>query len=471
MDAARTESLGIVLTPVVVMVTFALGLHVGAQKPVRSAVVYGAPPASGRTGLSWQIVTIRDDRGVREAIAVDGLTVTARANGRSATWRGGTNSDGVAELWFDLGAVHRNDRVDLVVRADGEASPLAEGVARWEQAPWGPPDGAPAFARPSKREGALAVDLAVDGERLAPTVPTSLWVHVLDRSNGQPVAGATLIAEPEPGLSLGATRAVTCANGWGELRASAEVHVVGLGLRAEAPGGRHGTWYGAVPVAPGGCAVSMPRETPQGAPFGVDVSLPSVGTTLYLEVDDRAGRAFAAALPLASSPDTMPHGHVDVPPLGEGLYWLVTSSEPRGAERLSGSTIARPFRVEGGPAPDRCQLGPSLATAIATPFGRWVALDGLAGKRGRDGSNRARGLFIAVVSLVLGATLETLLLLRASARSRRELDHVVEAMGDAEGSATALRRHGLGGSLLVGLLLALLGFALLAALLSLRTGS
>jgi hypothetical protein len=64
----RADTLAIVLTPVAAMATFALGLRVGAATPSRAAIVYAAPPSVGRRGLAWQVLTIREERGLREAV-------------------------------------------------------------------------------------------------------------------------------------------------------------------------------------------------------------------------------------------------------------------------------------------------------------------------------------------------------------------------------------------------------------------
>src|ERR1700722_6631093 len=112
----RAETWAIGFIPVAAMATFALGLRVGAASPVRGALVYAAPPSAGRPGLAWQLMTVREERGVREAIPVDGLSVVARAGGRETVWQGETNSDGIAEVWLDLATVRRGDAVDLSVR-------------------------------------------------------------------------------------------------------------------------------------------------------------------------------------------------------------------------------------------------------------------------------------------------------------------------------------------------------------------
>jgi hypothetical protein len=78
---SRWERGAIVLTPLAAVFTMAVGLRIGASPAVRAAVVYGAPPSSEHAGLAWQLLTLVDDRSVREAIAMPGLSVVARAGG------------------------------------------------------------------------------------------------------------------------------------------------------------------------------------------------------------------------------------------------------------------------------------------------------------------------------------------------------------------------------------------------------
>ena len=73
---------------------------------------------------------------------------------------------------------------------------------------------------------------------------------------------------------------------------------------------------------------------------------PNPRTTVYVEVDDAEGREFGAVLPLAvEEGDPMPKAHLAIPSLAPGPHWLVTSGHPRGAEHMSGATLARPFIV------------------------------------------------------------------------------------------------------------------------------
>jgi len=462
---SRLERGAIVVVPLVAVVTLAAGLRIGASPAVRAAVLYGAPPSADRTGLAWQLVTIVDDRGVREAIELPDVTVVARAGEREARWQGATNSDGVAEVWLDLPGVGAGDIVSLEVRASGEKAPLASGLAAWPAQPVRAEELGPVFARPSKQSGELLLEVAVYGGRLVPGFPGKLWVRAHDRATGQPATGASIETEAEPGLSMSATRATTDDAGWAELRAVAEIHVVALGLRAEMKRGAeslHGEWFGAIPVAPGASFAPIPLAIPPGEPARLDVLVPTVAPRIYAEVDDAAGRAYAASLPVERGANGG-HAGFDVRALPEGTYWLITAGAPRAAEKVDGSAVARPFVVEKpGETPPKV-LEPRLATLATPRFSRFVALDGLPGKRHADGSRHRNGLVLAFGSLLIAAALETLLILRGVERSRRDLARVAEMLDEKE---ARIERRFSAASVVIGLLLALLGFALLAALLT-----
>ena len=457
----RWDRGAMVLTPLVAVATLAAGLRIGASPALRAAIVYGAPPAAGHRGLAWQIVTIVDDRGVREAIELAHVSVYARARGSESRWEGSTNADGVAEVWLDLPGVVVGDSVQIEVRTAGEASPLAVGLASWpEELPRGR-SAPPAFVRSSRQDGDLVMDVAVYGGRLAPGFASSLWVRVTDKSTGAPFVGARIDADPEPGLAVQPDHVTTNSTGSAELAANAEIHVVALGLRASAgsgPARKSGVWFGAIPVAPGASFVAMPLTLAPREAHAFDVLVPTVLRRVYAEVDDGEGRAFATSLPVEHS-----RAALTVPPLEPGKYWLVTAGDPRGAESLEGAALARPFLV-ADPAVDRTSLGFSLTHSPQPHFSRFVVLDGVPAKRRADGSRHRRGLAIALGALGVAAALETLLVLRAVVRSKRLLalsDVIDEDSGAIEPPVNAL-------SVGIGLLVALLGFALLAALLSWR---
>jgi hypothetical protein len=376
------------------------------------------------------------------------------ANGREAIWTGDTNADGVAEIRLDLPGVERGDAVDLDVTATtttGVAETLAHGRVAWDDGAWMNATPGP-FVRASKREGAMAIDVAILGERLVARVPTPLFVRATSRDDGHPIADVTITPEPEPGLDMSAVRATTCANGWAKLDASPVMFAAALSLHARTADGRVGEWFGELPVAPGAMDAHV-TGAKSGAPAHFDVRAPSERTA-YVEIDDDLGRAFGATATLRSSAAGAVAGF-DAPPLGAGLAWIVTSSEPRGAETLGGATLARPFLVMGDGMPpgapnenDACAVGAYLALHPAGGFHRWVALDGFPGREAGNIARRKRGLGIALSSLAVASMLEVLLLVQATRRGRAGVTDVRDVA-----------------NVVIVILLGVLGFGLLAALL------
>ncbi len=387
--AMRRERALIVLTPVVALATVALGLHVGASSRVRGARVYAAAPGAGRPGLSLQLVTLAEEGGVPELLSMPDVSVAADvtrdgAGGERARWQGGSNSEGVAEAWLDLGAVRPGDRVRVSVTAADGAS-LAAGVL---EVPTGqPPPASDAAVRATRTTGDLLLDVFVYGGKLVPGSPEAVLVRVRDAATRRGAPDVTFTVEAEPGLTIERPPAPSSSSGWSEARVTADFLVAGWTVSATegSPAAHAGTWYGALPVSPGAATVDLPESIDAGAPRTVRFVVPPASRRLYVEVDDDVGRDFGAALDVTRTE----HGgeaSTDLPPLLPGLYWLVTSGSARGAEGMTGSTVARPFRVGPGMAEVGEPPLASLARRSPPNVSRPMVLDGLAApRRGRTG--------------------------------------------------------------------------------------
>jgi hypothetical protein len=476
---ARGERLLLLVTPILAMAVVAVGLRVGAGSAVRAAVVYGAPPSKAGLGLAWQVVTFDEDHGVREPVALPEVEVTAVSVNREAHWRGATNDDGVAEMLLSLPSA---DAVNIEVRADGLL--LARGDARF------PPatpraTASSAWTRFARREGGVALDVTVLGQRVASGFPATIWARASDSASHVPLSGATITPEHDGTLSTASATAQTDTRGWAQIVATPMGHAVALVLDARSTAGATGMWAGALFVSPGAAQlVARPRYGPTEEPT-IDVVAPNVRTTAYVEIDDAQGRAWAAALPLRAPGGQMPRATVRVPALAPGLYWAVTSGDPAGGAGLGPGTSVRPFFVAAsddealalGTDAAECQpprdpretarvVGVCLALAGAAPVPRWIALDGFSAQRARDARKRAEGLALALGAIAIAMLLEAILLLRAAHAARVQLRAATSVegavLGREEGRAA---RFGPAGVVSVAILVALLGFALLAAFL------
>jgi hypothetical protein len=460
--------------PVVAVATLALGLRMGATGDVRAAVVYAAPPTAMRHGLAWQIVVVREARGIPETIPDLPIVMTARAHGQEVSVRGKTSADGAFEAALALPGVAPGEPVDVRVVEDGappESPPLAEGAARSTiDSPR--VELVPGFLSPTKREGPVGLDVAILGGKLVVGFPSTVWVRTIDRATGAPLPHVVVEAEPEPGLEVPWPKATSCESGWAEMPMVARGHVLGTSLLVHDANGKESRWFGPLPVAPGSMQAAVPHEIEAGRALTIDIVSPTVRKLAYVEVDDADGRAVARILDLRVEADGYRHAAFEIPALDEGLYWLVTAGDPRGAETLGGGAIARPFRVRKGDLAraNACDDRAQLALTQARGFPRNAALDGIAAARARDARTHRRGIAIALVGLFAGALLEFLLVLRARARATRDASELAGALDEAAIDAGDRQRvlAGTPGAVAIGLGLALLGFALLAALITYR---
>jgi hypothetical protein len=264
----------------------------------------------------------------------------------------------------------------------------------------------------------------------------------MDRATGAALPGVAIDAEPEPGLDVPSPHAVTCASGWAELVVTPTFHVTGVSLHAKKDQ-KEGLWFGPIRVAGGASHVLAPMRIAPGVARGVDVTAAGPKGTIYAEIDDAEGRAAAAIL-------AAPNATFALPPLGEGLYWIVTSNDPRGPEAIEGGTVARPVLVSAE-ALDTCALAAKLAPNAATGFPRTVLVDGFAGHAAVMREKKRLGTAIGLGALAIAALLEGLLVVGAARRAKVELE-------------PRFSRKSPVGSVAIGLLAALLGFALMAAL-------
>jgi hypothetical protein len=431
----RFERVLLVATPAAAMAAVALGLRIGAGTKLRAAVVFAAPQSDAGTGMAWQLATFEEARGLREPIAAPGVTVVARTSSREVRWQGATNEDGVAEVALPLSG---DDAVRLEVTSD--ATLLASGQVR--RAPDGTTRPAPttAWARFARRDGPVMLDVAVLGERVASGFPAVIWVRATDRASGAPLAGVSIEPEADSSLVPASPSVRTDARGWAEIIATPVGHAVTMTFNARSAEGRRGVWAGALFVSPGAAQLRVrQRIAPEEEPL-LEVVVPTVRRTAYVEVDDSKGRAWAAVLNLSAEAGAMPRAKVRAPRLAPGLYWAVVSGDPAGAAQLGPGTLAQPFAVAATDAaalafgldPSVCAppldprdsprvLSVCLALSAARPVPRWVALEGFSQGRATEERRRARGLGLALTAIALAVILEGVLVFRAALATRARL--------------------------------------------------
>jgi hypothetical protein len=478
----KVERWLLALTPAVALATVALGLRLGAPRSQRGAVVYAAPAPLHAPTRASSLFVFGDEGGSREPLELLPLQVVARTAKGETRWLGVTDDDGVAEVVLPVGLPPSPTRLTVTtgstVLASGDIAEQPPSTAARPPAPWMP------FVR---REGPIVIDAALVGERAAPGFPATIWVHATARETGKPVARATIQLEGDESLTPPMASGTTDAAGWASLvttpvglALTVTIHArgqPGSGAGPETPG----EWVGPFPMAPGAARIETRARWKPDEEIEIVLTEPIAWRDAYVEVDDARGRAWATT---ASRGVPRPDGGVmlgvHVPPLAAGLYWAVASAAPFGGTEGETRTAYRAFFVARsddaalglgtdvqactGPADAvdaERTLGRCLALSARTPVERWLALDGFAGIRARDAVTRARGLRIALGGLLVAALLEAALLLGGAARARVRLDEEGRGNGTAGGMAASRAW-----TVTVTVLVALLGFALLAAFLS-----
>jgi hypothetical protein len=476
----------LVLTPAAGLATVALGLRVGAPSTQRAAIVYAAPAPLHNQVRSLSIEVFRDQGGVREPVAGSPVDVEAETVDDAAQCRATTNDDGVAECVVNVGmppllrglTVFGTDHARDAVLASGTPVEPPAGPVLSPPVPWLP------FVR---REGEVEIDAVLVGERAAPGFPATIWVHTVERDTRRPLAGASVELEGDASLTPAVAKGTTDARGWASIAVTPLGLAVTVTLRARGrravPGDGPeilGEWVAPFPMAPGAARVdTRPRWSPD-EPIEIALTEPVAWRNAYVEIDDARGRAWATTVSggAARGDGTVIEG-LHPPALAPGLYWAVASAAPFGAAEGDGRTAYRAFFVAAsddaalalGASREACAapsdprdaaraLGPCLALSARPAIARWEALDGFDALRAVDRGRRKSGLQIALFGLLAAALLEATLLLQGAARARVRWGIDGAAPVPAGGFAASRLW-----TVAVTVLVALLGFALIAAVL------
>jgi hypothetical protein len=106
-------------------------------------------------------------------------------------------------------------------------------------------------------------------------------------------------------------------------------------------------------------------------------------------------------------------------------------------------------------------LGPCLALATGGAFPRWTALDGFVKLRADAARKRARAIDIGLASVSVASLVETILILQTIFAARRKMREAQEARPELARVGSRFAAV----SITVGMLIALLGFGLVAVML------
>ncbi len=470
----RLRTVLVLLVPIVAVLCVVMGLRLGARGAVRAADVYVSAPAPESEAFFLEVLVSSDDRGVKEPAVLRGLQATVDQCGTRTDATVDTNSHGVALVrvpWQgkDHGPACAR-RVTL--RHPEETSPLADGVIAFP-APVPPPVPADGV-RPTKRDGALRVELFTPEGKLPVDADGELWVRI--SKDGAPQSASLEIESEDVEVPKGTL--VTCTNGFVRVPVKPRFPIAGVSVHAHAEKGVFGDWFGPLPTLPGATRARLEGDGEHAGTLVLHPAGPR--PALYGKVYGAHGLLDAFAV--------VPEGDGDVrvpaPSLpGDRVLWLAVSSDPfvtlsaEGESRVSRSALARSeVRVGTKAAPMPCLFGPRLVEEGGTPVPRSVrVLEGLSTRRAVDDARRAKGWLVALGGLLGGALAEILLLVLGARRAARDMAAFEAAAADVDGSdAPAVGGGGASGrrelllQLTFGVCFALLAFSFLAALLLLK---
>ncbi|MGD0678094.1 MAG: hypothetical protein ABSC94_22000 [Polyangiaceae bacterium] len=461
-------------TPFVAVAIVMLGLRLGAPEVLRAAAVVGAPPSLVGLLRPWQIVAFEDDGAARSPLRHEALAILATGGEGRVLWRGSTNAEGVAEALLPRNLGPATTTVEVragpLLLASGHLAEQPTTDATRTGHPW---------LRFARRSGPIVLDVAVVGERVAPGFAAQVCVRATDGRTHAPLTGVRIDVAADPSIASSRGDSTDSA-GWAILETTPVGLAVELTLYARSAEGASGDWIGGLFVSPGAFAVeTRSRWAPDEEPV-VEVVAPAARPAVYLEVDDGHGREWAAT---ADGGEASPRGALRttfrLPRLAAGIHWAIAAADRTGASELGPGTMVRPFFVATSdeaalalhPDPLGCaprtdareadrSLLPCLALVAASPLPRWLALDGVATRRAEAAVKRTRGLAVALGGLLVAGLLEATLIAGSAVRARARLADALPE-GPSPRSRPMARAFGLA----VALLVALLGFALLAAFL------
>ena len=453
----ENRALAMLVTPALSFATLALGLGIGASGETTAAIVEGAAPGANHAGIAWQARVYRDDRGVREVVPNLRVHVHAKYKDQERTADVRTTPDGAAEIDFDFPGIAAGDEIAIELTSENGSTTLAAGSAR---VPDPKPTSISAGMLPAlRKKGPAALEVAVEGGALPVDLWTNLWVRATN--GGKAIARDTMVqldAMDDLEVDTSTKRASEiapkdapredwspiCGNGWALFPVRA--HATNLQARFHLGDAE---WVGVLPTRLGATvAREIDRDPKTGARILEVTRAASQEANVYVEIDDDVGRIWSATPTLKVDADGFARAKLPLPDVDMKSAWATGGSEPDGAELITGGTTSNPlWLVPTAPAPCIDDRNPAAFHPIGFP--RTAVLDGFLAARTRTAARRKKGMSIAIGALVVGAIVETLIVLRGALRGRN--------------AATAPWITGKMGTFVIGVGLAILGFAMLGA--------
>lgn len=394
-----------VIPSVAVALTALVLLGPGALRPVVGARVRGAPIDGARV-VALRVEGVRSLYGIDDAVPLAALEVEAGAPGQGlGPWRGGTASDGIAEVVL---TASEPVRPPLVVRMTERSDPknvrvLAEGLIAL-----GAP--APREVRPASIAGVSRGDftLRVTAARgiVAAPFTEELRVAVTPAVTAEPTAkvdlelsGAGIDLAPDAKATFASTlKIATDERGAATFAVRVLAHQVELSIKAKS-GEKKAIWEGTLPVVPGALWLD-----PAGLPGATELVSPAPRALAYVSFWGEQGRIGGQVVPLAADAKGFFRGKVDAPPAASGVLFASVAGDP---SEQGIATVAWPIRPPEGLAP------PQKMTLLLDGVPKAVERE-----QARASAARRAGLFL----LGAAALAEMLLLLFRSRAAQKNLE-------------------------------------------------
>ncbi len=378
--------------PVFGVTSVLVGAFVSASGSALYARVESGPRANNGA-LSFQIEVGNIDGEFRTASRGLPLVVHATYKEETARREVVTNDEGIAEANFEFFGSKVGTPVELIVTNGEHKEQLARATGEIWKADH--PKGTPTYLAAVKREGELVLDVVVEGQLLAPSIERKGWVRI--RRGEQLVESAAVMLDGE---EIDVTKdGDLCAPGWARFTVTSRGLAPLLRVRASLADDTFGTWEGALPQLQGSGGVRKLESVPPDTVQRVEITSANERELFYVEVYDRAGRAYATTMKLGRTGNEIV-GKVELPALARGPHWISVT----GDSSATAETAVSPFIV----AAERPTCGDEaeLSALPAPPRARRLFADSSDEIVGHVKGRKALGKGIAVLGLFITGLLE-----------------------------------------------------------------
>lgn len=409
-----------------------------------AARVFGGPTQNTET-LSWRVLAFERLTGVERVLADAQLRVEVELEaGRVVGWSGKTAADGLADVALNVGQLEPEEKLTLKVTwesVDGPRTLLHAPIhltpeiwSRYQRRRGG---------STSQENGDFRITVTPSHGVLA--VPFDDELELLVQKGTSAISGVKLVVTGEGLIFPRGQTFITNSQGRTSVAVRPTFHQADLSVEATQAPGLSAHFHASLPVVPG--AIQAITKT-KGTTELVELRSPVPRERAYFSVVNENLRLFGGSVPLKVLPDGTAVGRIELPVLHAAPHWLVASED----------FDLRSYATVGWP------LWPTTNDRTTRDIPDLPLADGLAVALALEKKRNQHARLVAVLVALLGLSASTVLLIHVYRQSRSSaLDRGLESLGEvpSEDHAQAFRKPAWWAA--VGVILAALGFALLAA--------